>query len=130
MSHKTKIKTKLNNLEYIKKGMTELGYEYTVGENLKTSGNYGVNEKVDILIHKIGEKPTNDAVGFRKESDGTYTAIGDFYGLGINEKTMRNHVTTMAKKCEVNDKLAQLGFDLQSSNSSGGKLELNFKSYN
>lgn len=128
MSHKTEVKTKLNNLTYLTKGLDKMGIKYTVkeGGELRTRGQYNVHEKVDILIHEVNGKSTNDAIGFQKTSDGTYTAIGDFWGTGISAQNLRNDATTEAKKEEVNDRLMQLGFSLDTTTVGKQDVELTF----
>jgi hypothetical protein len=130
MSHKTQIKTKLSNLSYITKGLDEINIKYKVakeGETLTTRGRYSVHEKVDLIVTEINGRSTNDAFGFQKQSDGTYQVIGDFYGSGTSSTQLRNIATTAAKKCEANDRLMQLGYNLESvNNDSSQELELKF----
>lgn len=129
MSHKTEVKTKLNNISYITKALDELGIKYKVaeeGKQLETRGHYNVREKVEILITEVNGK-TTDAIGFQKQSDGTYACTGDFYGVGISKETLRSKTTTKAKKLETNDRLMQLGFNLESENDNNSdELELTF----
>ncbi len=133
MSHKTEIATKLSKLTYLGKGMEELKYKYTIaekGKKLKTKGRYNVEVEVDVLIHEIDGQSTKDAVGFNKKEDGTYELVGDFYDLrNVSKESMRNDVTTMSLKCEVNDKLMSLGYELSETNDSN-ELELTFTNWN
>ena len=132
MLHKTQLSSKLNNANYITKALDEMNMQYKVakdGEVLKTVGRFSVHEKVDILITHVNGKSIDSAVGFQKQADGTYTAIGDFYGLPINETKLRNLTTTTAKKIEINDRLMQLGYSLTNSKTVGDELELTFTSW-
>ena len=128
MSHKTEVKTKLNNLTYLTKGLDKMGIKYTVNENgeLRTRGSYGVHEKVDVLIHEVNGRNTNDAIGFAKQDDGTYAATGDFWGTGVSAESLKCDATTSAKKEEVNDRLMQLGFSLNESEDNKQEVELTF----
>lgn len=131
MSHKTSINTKLNNKKYLLKALDKMGFQYKEGENLKTKGNYGVHEKVDILITGNGTKSYNDAIGFKKESDGTYTAVGDFYmlkdnkGNSVTAKSLGINTSIVSKEAEINERLSNLRFqmDENSKKRKGNKLQ-------
>ena len=121
MSHKTQIKTELKKKKYITQALKELGFQFTEakeGQNLTTVGRYGVHENVDILIESNGNQNYNKSIGFRKEADGTYTAVGDFFGLrtadgkSVTETLLRNEVTGKAVECEVNERLGALMFSM------------------
>jgi len=119
MSHKTEIKTELNNGHYLKQALTKLGFTFTEaseGKKLHTKGHYGIHEEVDIRIDGNGSQNFDGAVGFKKQADGTYTAVGDFYGLrtqdgqGVSANFLKCEVTAHSKEAEINDRLMQLGF--------------------
>lgn len=122
MSHKTEIKTQLNNGHYLKEALTKLGFTYREGENLVTRGRYGVHEKVDIIVDGNGSQNYDAAIGFKKQNDGTYTAVGDFYGLrtqdgrSVSANMLKCEVTAHSKEAELNDRLQALGFINDSSN--------------
>ena len=129
MSHKTQVKTKLDNLEYIKRGLDDLGIKYKVadeGQKLTTKGNYSVHEPVDILVTEVDGKNINEAFGFNKNEDGTYTCVGDFYMTGMTENKLRNITTVAAKKIEANDRMMQLGFQLSETVDEKGEVELTY----
>lgn len=119
MSHKTEIKTELNNGHYLKDALKKLGFTFTEakeGQKLHTKGHYGVHEEVDIRIEGNGTKNFDGAVGFKRKEDGTYTAVGDFYGLRtqneecVSADMLKCEVTAHSKESEINDRLMQLGF--------------------
>lgn len=131
MSHKTELKTKLNNKQFLLKALDNMGFNYIEGQNLTTKSRYGVREKVDILI--TGNKKNNysdNPIGFKKETDGTYTAVGDFYGLrdqegkSISARSLGVNATCLSKEAEVNQRLGNLRFqmDAQSKKRQGNKL--------
>lgn len=114
MSHKTELATKLNNGHYLKQALSKLGLKFREakpGTKLKTKGHYGVNEDVDILVENQSE-----AVGFRKETNGTYTAVGDFFGMRlpngthVDARTLTGELTAHSKEAELNDRLQNMGF--------------------
>lgn len=119
MSHKTTLATKLNNGHYLKCALDKLGFKYKEakpGTKLRTKGHYGVHEEVDILLEN-----NNDAVGFNKNADGTYTAVGDFYGLRmanghhVDPRSLTGELTAHSKEAELNDRLQNMGFVSDSS---------------
>ncbi len=116
MSHKTTVKTKLNNLFYIEKVLKDMKCEYQVAEEgqvLKTGGNYrNTYSEVDILINSVNGKKTKGAIGLKKQKDGTYQAVGDFWDAGLNASNFKSDLVTGAKKSEVMDRLRKKGFKL------------------
>ena len=69
MSHWTKVKTKLRELDYIKKALSRMGLEFQEGNH--TIKQYGTSEKAEIKL--------DDAVGLSRQEDGTWAMVGDFY---------------------------------------------------
>ena len=136
MSHKTSVKTKLNNKEYLCKALDELGYKYEVAEGnvLETRGKYrNTKSKVEILIHETPNGNCNNEIGFAKKEDGTYETVGDFYFThdinGSYEKKaehLRNIVTTESKKLELTDMLENYQFQLDQTEENDKELELTF----
>jgi len=113
MSHKTTIKTELTSKEYLTKALTKLGFNFKECNDcsLVTKGNYGVREKVDVLI-----TDNNSSVGFRKSKDGTFEAVGDFYGMRtkdgkyLTEQLLKEQVTSASKELEIADSLQNMSF--------------------
>ena len=132
MSHKTEIKTELNNGKYLKTALDKMGFKYEEGNSLQTKGHYGVKEKVDILVTSNGKQSTNKSYGFRKESDGTYTAIGDFYGMrtasgdSVSAKMLKVNCTALSKEAEVNERLSNLMFQVEGGSRKESKQEISF----
>jgi len=131
MSHKTTVTSKLKSKFYITQALKEMGFGVTVGEgnNLLTRGSYGVHEKVEILINSIDGRNINDCIGFALQSDGTYSATGDFYGTRWTAGKLTEEVTMKANTGEVNDRLMALGFQLEQTNNNNGEVELTYTRY-
>lgn len=116
MSHKSTVSTKINNIDSLKKALDRLNIKYTEG-SAKTKGNYGVHEDVDLIINQYGSNSVNDAVGFKKQKDGTYQATGDFYGMrddkgrSIDPNTFKNRVENAYNFEEINNRYGQVGFN-------------------
>lgn len=132
MSHKTEIKTELNNKKYLLRALDKMGFEYEEGTNLTTVGHYGVKEKVDILVTSNGKTSTNKSYGFKKESDGTYSAIGDFYGMrtkdgkSVSAEMLKVNCTALSKEAEVNERLSNLMFQVEGGTRKENDKEISF----
>ena len=136
MSHKTEIKTELKNRKHLCQALKDLGFTYTEaaeGQTLTTEGRYGVHEKVDILVESNGNQNYNKSIGFKKTADGTYTAVGDFYGLrtadgrSVSTDMLKCEVTAHAKECEVNERLGALMFTMDASTRKENNQEITFE---
>lgn len=122
MSHKTEIKTELTNRTYLKKALTKLGFTFTeaeAGKKIQTTSQFrGSNSGVDIRLDKHKNKSLGGSIGFRENKDGTYTCVGDFWGLSFENgermtmEKLKNKVTARSKEAEINDHLVQLGFEI------------------
>lgn len=135
MSHKTEIETELKSKKYLTKALEALGFKYTEaveGQTLTTKGHYSVHEEVDILIEGNGNINYDGAVGFRKKPDGTYTAVGDFYGLrtkegkGLDANFLKCEVTARSKEVETNERLANLMFSMEEGTRKESDQQLSF----
>lgn len=133
MSHKSEIKTELTNRTYLKKALEKLGFKYQEakpGEKLRTQGRYGVHEQVDILVEN-----NDKSVGFKQNKDGTFTAVGDFYGMTdtngkhISMQDFKGVVTGYSKDAEINDQLSNMGFSLNPEDHKveGGKIKVQYR---
>ena len=135
MSHKTEIKTELRNKKYLTQALTDLGFTFTEaeeGKKLVTKGRYSVHEEVDIVVNGNGNHNYQAAVGFKKNADGTYTAVGDFYGLqtadgrGVSAEMLKCEVTSHAKEFEVNERLAAFMFQMEEGSRKEDNKEISF----
>lgn len=85
MSHKSTVSTKMNSLDIVQKAIKALGLSYYEGQEL--SGSYtgswsSEDKKVDLVIGINGRRD----VGIKKNADGFYDLVGDFYGLEFGQK--------------------------------------------
>lgn len=129
MSHKTKIKTQLNNKGYLCDALNKLGFSYKVaeeGQKLSTQNRFSNKEKadVDVLITGRNNKSYKDAIGFVEEQDGTFSVIGDDYDLDITEEYLKQEVTASAKEAEINENLMKLGFENIATEETNNYIEL------
>ena len=76
MSHFSKIRTNIQNKEYLVKALKQLNYNVKVG-NYKCNGYQGNYTNVEVLVELPG---TDYNIGF-KNNDGSYELVADWYGL-------------------------------------------------
>jgi len=83
MSHWTKIKTSMKNIEYVKAALKRLDFTYEEGKFVIRQ--YGQSETAQIRLA--------EAVGLARQKDGTWAMIGDVYHVRSNEKNskLRNY---------------------------------------
>lgn len=75
MSHITRVKTQIRDLEALKEALAELGLTLEIG-NVTVADYYGHEERCQARV-KIGDY----FVGFRMTESGTYQMAGDFWGV-------------------------------------------------
>ena len=94
MSHRSQVQTKMTNLDIVKKAIKALGLSYYEGEELAgryTSRWTSEEKKADIIIDIENRKD----IGIRKDAQGFYNLVGDFYGLSLGQKGLTDKVLQM-----------------------------------
>jgi len=110
MSHITKLKTKIQDREYLLKALDSLGIVYRIGPEIITSF-FGEQRLAEIIL------PTNDqkySIGLVKNGD-SYELIADWFG--IKEFTAEKLLGRLAQRYAymvVTEKLAEKGFEITS----------------
>jgi hypothetical protein len=77
----------MNNLDIIQKAIQSLGLSFYEGQELSgryTSGWSDSDRKVDLIVAIDGRRD----IGLKKDSDGFYNLVGDFYGLQMGQKEL------------------------------------------
>jgi hypothetical protein len=94
MSHKATVETKITNLEVLKKAIKALGLSYYEGQELsgRYTGSWSSEDKRAELIISIEDRKD---IGFRKDDKGFYNLVGDFFGLRIGQKGLKDQVLQM-----------------------------------
>jgi hypothetical protein len=91
MSHRSVVQTKLNSLHIIKKAIEALGYSYYEGQDLVgsyTSNWSAEDRKADLIIGIDGRKD----IGFKKDADGFFNLVGDFYQVSGGQKGLSDRI--------------------------------------
>ncbi len=89
MSHKATVKLKINDRDALTQALDLMGLSYdiaTTENGLKVKSRFNVTEDVDIQLKNDANGTKISDVGFKKNSDGSYEAGGDFWDLA-NAKT-------------------------------------------
>lgn len=92
MSHFTKVATKINDLEALKKALDQLGWTYkTAEEGVEVRGWRGQTSKAELAID-MGKYD----VGVVRQEDGTYALEADWWGVettrGLKEEEVVREV--------------------------------------
>jgi len=80
MSHVSQVETEITDYSMLKKSLKDLNHKFE--ENVNISGKW-INEKADLVLNINGDKN----IGFRKNEDGIYNFVGDFFGKNKNSIT-------------------------------------------
>jgi hypothetical protein len=108
MSHFTQIKTKIQDIEYLKKALTKLGYNYQEG-NLEIKGYSGL-EKVSLAVYPEGN---SYPIGFRKKGK-EYEIIADWWGVKVERDKFIKSVTQTYSYLMVINESQKQGFNIVS----------------
>lgn len=85
MSHFTRVRTQLRDLQTIKRVLEDFGYQVT--ENAQVRGYMGQHTKADI----VAVTASGYDIGFRKEGE-SVVAVADFWGLHIDREQFLKQV--------------------------------------
>jgi hypothetical protein len=124
MSHKATIKMKINDRATLCQTLDSLGVQYQVADNvngLKITSRYGVQANVDVLLKKDVNGSNMQAVGFKRNEDGTYEAVGDFYeisgaktkdGERLDQNSFKDAIGKRYTYYKAINQLTQLNFSM------------------
>ncbi|NDJ54671.1 MAG: DUF1257 domain-containing protein [Chloroflexi bacterium] len=85
MSHFTRVRTKLRNLQTVQQALEEMGYNVDSGA---VRGYAGMEAQADLVVKMDGRYD----IGFRKEDD-TVVMVADFWGLRIDRDQFMNELS-------------------------------------
>jgi hypothetical protein len=85
MSHFTRVRTQLRNIETVKHALENLGYAVTEG---KVRGYQGQLEQADLVVNT----GANYDIGFRQEGENV-VMVADFWGLKMNREQFLKQVS-------------------------------------
>lgn len=143
MSHKTTVQVDIKDFNTLKGCLDGLGFTYEEakpGEEMHTSSRWGVREQVDLRLTGYKGKGRNSslkAIGFKKNSNGTFTATGDFYGLvdahgkPITADRMRKQIKTRYTIRKVMTEMRKQGYRAVKNKAGvadNGKIKIKFQS--
>lgn len=87
MSHFSTIRTSIKDEAALKQGLQTLGYTIVTGQS-RVSGYGGQAQSVDFVV-----KPSQGyAIGFRRQADGNYVIVADWWGVSVDQSTFRSQM--------------------------------------
>jgi len=122
MSHFTKVETKITELLFLKKAISNMDLEYEEGK-LKAKGWLWKKAKADIII------PTKSGydIGFQFNGK-SYDVIADWDSIGdIDQEAFVSELNQRYAYSVVSETLAQQGFILAEEKTEGGKIKMTMR---
>ena len=96
MSHFTSIRTRIKDLDVLKKCLANMGYSIREGRQ-KLAGYSDQKTKVDLLV----KMPQGYDIGFRKGPDGTWEIVADWWGVkGVRGEELRRNLERSFEEME------------------------------
>lgn len=138
MSHKSTISLKINDRESLCQALDIMGVKYQVAEQingLKITSGYNVQADVDVLLLNDSNGRNMKAVGFKRNEDGTYEAVGDFYeissartkdGESLNQISFKDAISKRYAYAKAIKQLSQIGLTVTEDVQNFNQAELNF----
>lgn len=122
MSHFTKVKTKITELLFLKKAISDMDLAYEEGK-LKAKGWLWKRAKADLII------PTKSGydIGF-KYNGSSYDLVADWDSINdVDQKTFVNELNQRYAYNVVSDTLAQQGFMVMEEKTEDGKIKMTMR---
>ena len=104
MSHFTRIRTQLRDIETVRHALEDLGYQVEEGD---VRGFMRQRAQADIVVRMGGDYD----IGFQKVGD-TITLVADFWGLRIDREAFLQQVTQRYAYITVLDQAQAQGFQV------------------
>lgn|SRR5574341_1757021 len=102
MSHFTRVRTQLRDIETVRRALADLGYDVTDGA---VRGHGGQQTEADLVI----KMDNGYDIGFRLE-EGTVSLVADFWGLRIRREAFLQKVAQKYAYLTVLDQAGQQGW--------------------
>jgi hypothetical protein len=104
MSHFTRIRTQLRDIETVRHALEDMGYQVEEGE---VRGFMRQRAQADVVVRMDGDYD----IGFQKVGD-TITLVADFWGLRIDREAFLQQVTQRYAYITVLDQAQAQGFQV------------------
>jgi hypothetical protein len=123
MSHFTVVRTRMVELEFLKRALTDLGYQFEEGE-VSIRGFMG--RKTSAQLRVAGSNWGYD-IGFRKSSNG-YEVVADWWGVkGVQQQEFVQQISQRYAYHAAREKLEQQGFSIVSEELVKGRIHLRLR---
>ena len=110
MSHFTRVKTQITDVEVLKRALADLNYAY--GEDAVVRGYQGKKEHAEVVVRPGGDYD----IGFIKGKDGNFQIVADWWGVtkdnGLKEQAFLNPVMQRYAYHTVVEQVAKQGFQV------------------
>lgn len=110
MSHFTRVKTQITDVEVLKHALSDLQYSYA--DNAIVRGYQGKTEKAELVVNPGGGYD----IGFIKGQDGHFQIVADWWGVtkdnGLKEQAFLNPVMQRYAYHTVVEQVAKQGFQV------------------
>ena len=110
MSHFTRVKTQITNVDVLKRALSDLHYTYAEGAIVR--GYQGKKEQAELVVQPGGDYD----IGFVKAADGNYQIVADWWGVhkdnGLKEQAFLNPVMQRYAYHTVVEQVAKQGFSV------------------
>lgn len=110
MSHFTRVKTQITDVEVLKRALSDLKYPYA--ENTLVRGYQGKKEQAELVVRPGGDYD----IGFVKGQDGNFQIVADWWGVhkdnGLKEQAFLNPVMQRYAYHTVVEQVAKQGFSV------------------
>lgn len=110
MSHFTRVKTQITDVEVLKRALSDLSYTYQ--EKTLVRGYQGKKEQAEVVVQPGGAYD----IGFKQERDGAFHVVADWWGVEreakLREKAFLEPVMQRYAYHKVVAEMAKQGFQV------------------
>ncbi len=93
MSHFSTIRTSIRDEAALHAGLHDLGYTVVAGQR-QVGGYGGRTERVDFVV----TLPQGYGIGFRRQDDGTYAIVADWWGVRASQQTFQQQIAEIERQ--------------------------------
>ena len=118
MSHFTRVRTKLHNIETVQRALEDLGYDVQVGGQVR---GFADRARADLVVRVEGKYD----VGFTQSKGGQVDMVADLWSLKIDKNTFLQEITQRYAYLTVMEQAEAQGFRVMSEeNQQDGSIRL------
>jgi len=125
MSHWSTVETEFTNEDCLIDALKEMFPEHKVVKNASVSG-YQNSQKADVVLEAKGEGYRTYDIGFRKNKDGRFTQVADWWGLDWlgNQNKFQDKLKQSYAKATVKKQAKKFGWSIKQKQQEDGTVKL------